>query len=215
LAKLDGDAGIVGIAHHPETADAGSDLHEQLDRLATAQIAGKVGDAGDVCSRPCQAGNEAHTHGIGDADHDDGDGRGDAPGHDYRRRGPRQDDVRAARELGGNLRARLGRSRRRAGVDGKVLAFDIAALAQPIAERVQHALRRRRRGGSQDPDAIDAAARLLRARRERPRGRRATEERDELAPPQAGQVFLPPRNDQQQSIDRQSVCRTLSLPQKR
>jgi len=75
LGKLEGDAGIVGIAHCPEAARVGNDLPHQLDHLA-AQIAGEIGDAGDIRSRPRQAGDQALTDGIGDPDEDDGDRRG-------------------------------------------------------------------------------------------------------------------------------------------
>ena len=68
-------------------------------------------------------------------------------------------------------------SLRPANVDGQILPFNVAALAHTITERAQHG--RRRRHGCENPDAPDL--RLLRDRRERPRGR-ATEQRDELAP---------------------------------
>jgi hypothetical protein len=139
---LEGDAGIIGITHRAEAARVGNDLPQQLDHLA-AQIAGEIGDAGDIRSRPRQAGDQALIDGIGDPDEDDGDRRGRAPGGDHRGCGPCQDDIVAtAHEIGRDVLVLLGRGRRRAEFDGEVLAFDIAALAHSLAERVHEAFRR-------------------------------------------------------------------------
>ena len=63
-------------------------------------------------------------------------------------------------------------------LDGDVLTFDVAGFTKPPAERSRRRVRGRR--GGDDPD--HGQVRLLRLRRERPRGR-ATEPRDELTPP--------------------------------
>ena len=61
-----------------------------------------------------------------------------------------------------------------------VLALDIAGLFQALAKGAQALGDRLRRSGLEEAD--HRHRRLLRARRERPRGRRAAEQRDELAP---------------------------------
>src|SRR5262249_34036923 len=62
--------------------------------------------------------------------------------------------------------------------DGYVLAFDIAGFVQTLAERGNERGERLRRPSDEEPD--HRHRRLLRARRQRPRGRTA-EKREELA----------------------------------
>ena len=64
--------------------------------------------------------------------------------------------------------------------DRHVLALDIAGVLQALAKCAQTVRERVRRCGVEEPD--HRHRRLLRARRERPRSRRAAEQRDELAP---------------------------------
>src|SRR5262249_12300982 len=61
-------------------------------------------------------------------------------------------------------------------VEGDVLAFEVTEIAQPVTEGVPV------ERVVDNADALDLP-RLLRPRRERPRGRRAAEQYDELAPP--------------------------------
>src|SRR5262249_57337493 len=61
-----------------------------------------------------------------------------------------------------------------------VAALDPAEFAQSLPEGGDPLAPPRQRGGAQHADG--APLRLLRARRERPRGCRAAEQRDELAP---------------------------------
>ena len=70
-------------------------------------------------------------------------------------------------------------------------ALDPAEFAQPLHKSGSPLAPGRRRARAQEPDSRQLR-RLLRARRERPRGRRAAEQADELAPPHAGHG-LPPR----------------------
>src|SRR5262249_19159786 len=66
-------------------------------------------------------------------------------------------------------------------LDDEILSFDITQLAHPLLECGIRAERRLARYCGEEANAPDLAG-LLRARRERPRGR-GTEERDELAAP--------------------------------
>src|SRR5215475_7089839 len=64
--------------------------------------------------------------------------------------------------------------------DPHILAFDIAGVFKALAKRAQTVRHPVRRSGLEIPD--HRHRRLLRPRRERPRRRRAAEQRDELAP---------------------------------
>src|SRR5262245_54090817 len=64
--------------------------------------------------------------------------------------------------------------------DCNVLAFDKAPVFQTLTERSQELRVVAGRPGAEEPN--HRHRRLLRPRRERPRGRRAAEKRDELAP---------------------------------
>src|SRR6516164_6061871 len=64
-------------------------------------------------------------------------------------------------------------------LDRRVLALDVAGFVESFTERSDLAQRGVRRPAADEAD--DRQRRLLRARRERPRCRRAAEERDELA----------------------------------
>src|ERR1700745_3382323 len=65
-------------------------------------------------------------------------------------------------------------------IDLDVLAFDIARRAQALAESTQTDRIRIRGGGRENPDYRHR--RMLRARRNRRRGRRTAKQGDELAP---------------------------------
>src|SRR5262249_52323625 len=80
------------------------------------------------------------------------------------------------REFGGAVAASL----RPAIVDRKVATLDPAEFAQPLHKSGDPMAVGRRRAGAQETDSRQLS-RLLRPRRERPRRRRAAEQRDELA----------------------------------
>jgi hypothetical protein len=99
-----------------------------------------------------EAGHEAAAHGIGNLQHDDGDGRGRLPGGLGRTGHVRHDDIYSEpdqfrRERGQLVIFALGRSP----LDGDVLALDVAELAQPLPEGLRCILRGRIEG-QQDPD---------------------------------------------------------------
>ena len=84
-------------------------------------------------------------------------------------------------ELGRDLGEALVASLRPAILDRDGAALDPAEFAQPLHESGDPLALGRRRGRAQEPDGRQLR-RLLRARGERPRRRRAAEKRDELAP---------------------------------
>src|SRR6266481_2457901 len=72
---------------------------------------------------------------------------------------------------------------RRAPLDHKIFSFHIAKLAHPLCKSAAEVFRTEGCGNCAEEKAdTPKRARLLRLRRERPRHRRAAEQRDELAP---------------------------------
>ena len=84
-------------------------------------------------------------------------------------------------ELGRDLGEALVASLRPAILDRDGATLDPAEFAQPLHKSGDPLALGRRRARAQEPDGRQLS-RLLRARRERPRRRRAAEQRDELAP---------------------------------
>src|SRR5262249_47664592 len=82
-------------------------------------------------------------------------------------------------ELGGDLGEAFAASLPPAILDRDVAAFDPAEFVQPLHKGGDRLADHRRRGPAKEPDSWQLR-RLLRARRERPRGR-AAEQRDERA----------------------------------
>src|SRR5262249_1201605 len=140
-----------------------------------AEVGAKHSVAGDIAARAGKARHQAHTHWIADADHYDRDRR--------RRRLGRFDRWRAGcRDQAALPPAELAHRRGEAvrhsvGVTVFIvdaLAFDVAELAQRLAEAMPH------RRVVNDSNAWYTRW-LLRVCRNRPRGR-AAEQRDEVAP---------------------------------
>ena len=97
--------------------------------------------------------------------------------------------------------------------DSHVLAFDIAGLLQALAEGAQTISTRVRQMAMEESD--DRHRRLLRARHNGPRGRRAAEKREELTPPQVEHGISPSHAVPDHTASehrRQAVCRVSSLP---
>src|SRR5215831_419210 len=83
-------------------------------------------------------------------------------------------------EVGRDLGREVVPALRPAHVDIYVAVFDPAKFAEPRGEGGEPHAGRRLRAGAEEPNSHGLAA-LLRTRRERPRGRRAAEQRDEVA----------------------------------
>src|SRR5262249_61999458 len=121
--------------------------------------------------------HEAGPHRVADTDHHDGNRRRRLLGGNSGRRPISGDHVhRTADELG----RRAGESLRHplgvAVVEYDVVTFEVAGVAQPLAESIPH------QSIIDDPDAGNLG-RLLRTRDERPRRGGAAKQRDELPPP--------------------------------
>jgi hypothetical protein len=84
-------------------------------------------------------------------------------------------------QFGGDLGEALAASLCPANLDRDIATVDPTKFAQPLNESGKQLAAARRRGRAQEPNGRQLAH-LLRARHERPRGSRAAEQRDELAP---------------------------------
>src|SRR5262249_44820203 len=123
----------------------------------------------------------AVAHRVSDSHHDDRNSGGRGFGGKGGGCGPSHNDVDfAANELASDVGNLLGRSLRPTIGDGEILPLDVTVLAQGITECPQHCGCRNRGSEKTNPDLFVPLA-LLRAHRERPRRRRAAEQRDEIA----------------------------------
>src|ERR1700730_13459674 len=139
-------------------------------------------DPRDVTARPGQAGNETLAYGVtADGEHD-WDCRGRGLYRERCLRAARRGDYGhlAADQIGRQFRQPLGSIVRPTKFDGNVLALDVAGFAQSFAKSGHSLDARLWRTAIEIPH--HRHRRLLRARRERPRGCRTTEKRDELPP---------------------------------
>src|SRR5262249_11926499 len=85
----------------------------------------------------------------------------------------------ATNQIGGERRKSVIAAFRPAILDRHILALDIAGLLQTLMKRAYHGCEAVGQSAVEEPD--HRHRRLLRARRERPRGRRAAEQQYELA----------------------------------
>src|SRR5262245_13468510 len=150
-------------------------------KLFSNQFARKVGNAGGVAARPIEAGNQPKLDWV------DGDAEDDwnlvrCCNSSLRSRAAKGDDHghRKAHQFGCHFGKSIVSTFRPAERDVHILALHIADLAQALAKsgQVRSGLASRRGGKKHD----HRHHRLLGARRERPPGRRAAEQRYELAP---------------------------------
>src|SRR6516225_10485455 len=180
IPQQDRQGWVAGIAHDANAPYPRNHLDQQL-RLLGTQIGREVHKAGDIPAWPRQTADEARAHRVSDSHHDDRNSGGRRFGGKGGGCGPSHDDVDiAANELGSDVGNLLGRSLRPMIGDGEILPLDVTVLAQGITECPQHCGCRNRGSKKTNPDLFVPLA-VLRARRERPRDRRAAEQRDELA----------------------------------
>src|SRR6516165_2783858 len=154
---------------------------QQVEPLCRQLTAEKV-DPCQVATRPGEAGDKTKPDRVFGGNEGDRDGRGcrlDSGRRGGRARGDYSDL--SANQFGRQLRQSIVLVLGETVDDCYVLALHIADLFEAQAECAQTVRHHVRRSGVEQPDYRHC--RLLRARRERPRGRRAAEDRDELAPP--------------------------------
>jgi hypothetical protein len=150
-------------------------LVENLQPLGT-DVRAKDAVAGDISSRSGEAWHEPGAHGIANRDHDDGNRGGGLLGRETCGRAVGRNDIhRAPNERRRGLGEPFRHSVAMRIVEDYVAAFEVPEIPQPVPEGVPP------ERVVDDADARDLR-RLLRARRERPRGR-TPEQRDERAAP--------------------------------
>src|SRR5262245_36262273 len=140
-------------------------------------------NSGDIAAWAIECRHRARFDRIIPRDEYDRNGRSRGPGGCCRRASPDQDDhsYAAIHQLSRLLRKSIVLSLRPAVFDCDVATLAVARFAQALLDCFNKARVWSRRHAAEDAD--DQLVGLLRARRERPRGRRAAEQRDELAPP--------------------------------
>ena len=180
LAHLQHGAGIANIGHDRQPAKTGNNLAQKFEALAGRSVCWidrpvtlPPGRA-RLATRPVPTGSPASAKTIGMTD---------VACFAARTAGARRDndiDLQPD-ELGRDLGEALAASLRPAILDRDGATLDPAEFAQPLHKSGGPWAPGRRRGRAQEPDGRQLR-RLLRTRRERPRCRRAAEQRDELAP---------------------------------
>jgi hypothetical protein len=141
---------------------------------------------GAVAAWPRQAIDKAGADRIGNDHEHDRHGTGRLQQWRRTRIAGDEDDIRRQLDQFGRIGAKaIGIARGPAGLDLDIAPDSPARLLQALQKYPVARLSERIVGSKviEHPDAPDTLARLLRARRQRPRGRRTAEQRDELAPP--------------------------------
>ena len=166
---------IVGIAQNAHAARPRYDLGDQFEALCR-RLGGGGGQSGEIAVRPRKVADQPRRDWIA-CHHDDGNVAGRILCRMGGRGLYRDDDI----DLAANqFRRQFGEASdlalRRSDLDLDILPLDIAKIAERLA-KWPHGF------WATDDEArrCAASARLLRTRRERPRGGCATEQRDELA----------------------------------
>src|SRR5262249_22418036 len=149
----------------------------------------------DVPAGPVEVRNQASSNRISARRHDDWDGLRNSFCRLDCRRALRHDDIQPqSSQLGSDRRKRVLFTLGKTVLDDDVLPFDPAVFLQSLAKCLQLTshCRRARVARQQKANPANRRGRMLRARRERPRGR-AADERDEIAPSYV-EHGLPSRN---------------------
>src|SRR5262249_32197236 len=170
---------ICRIDQHGNPNGLRHQLVQKCQPLRTQLIRKKI-DSRQVATRLGEAGDKAELHRVVADAEDDRDGRGRSFGHlGGIVAGWRGDDgYTTTHEVSHERRKAIEFALQPMVVHHYVLSLDVARFVEALAERGGKG--RIRRSGIDEAD--DRHRWLLRPRRERPRGSRATEKRDELAP---------------------------------
>ena len=141
-----------------------------------------MSQAGDVPARSRQTGDKPGADRIETGGHNDGDGGGRLHGRDRYRIEPGNDNIHAKPDKvcrKGGQPFHLGI--REAVLDDDILANAVAKVPHTFFERINGIERLLPGRDRLESDPVDPSCRLLRPRGQRPRRRRATKKRDELA----------------------------------
>src|SRR5215813_12211463 len=152
----------------------------QQSKLLCPKLSRDKRDTGDIAARPVETGNEAELNRVAAACEDDRDRRSRRLGYDCRR-GVVHSDHRylTAHQISCEVGQSVGLVLRPAILDRHILTLDVAGFTKALAECSQKVCTIGRPRDAEE--SHDRHRRLLRARRERPGGGRAADERDERA----------------------------------
>src|SRR5262245_40757074 len=184
--------GQVGIDQHANPHGSRLQLMQQPKALSPKSRRNE-GDTGDVAAWSVEAGDEAKLNRVTAGCEDDRDRRSRRLGYNCRRGVMRSDHRHlTAYQIGCEVGQPVVLVLRPAILDHDILALDVAGFANALPECGQIACTISKRRAAEKSD--HRHRRLLRARRKRPRGRAAGDQRDELPPLNAGHGdFLPCR----------------------
>src|SRR5262245_59798631 len=168
--------GPVGIDEHGNARGSGPQLTQE-PKLLRRKVHRDEADTSHVVAWPVEVGDKAIPDWVPPGHKDDRHRRGCGLGHE-RRRGIANDQCYVLAKKVRHQRRHPSLILSRAVLDRDVLALDEARLLQALAERSYEV-----RPAGQEPH--HRHRRLLRPHTERPRGRRAAEQSNELPPPHA------------------------------
>src|SRR5262249_48437579 len=175
---------LLGIVDDGDATDIGCDLLKHLHQLAAHREFAQR-ESRDVAAGLGEAGNETSPDRIGNAREDNRNLAGHRPQSDHRQRAIREDDIRLAVDhLHRDSVEAAHISRRPMRVNSNVASLDPAQIAKLLNKSCQPSLDLKLGLGERSqyryaPHALY----LLRAYGDRPAGRGAAEQRDELATP--------------------------------
>src|SRR5262249_14652980 len=142
------------------------------------KLSSERGEPRDVRGRMRQTRHDTAVNGVADSSHHNGNRCSGLLRGEHRLGAPSENDVYfEANQIVRQLRKSLIAPSCIAVLETHVFSLDIAEITESLSKGIDG----RQRFERQDTDG-DYFPRLLRARRERPRGRRPAEQRDELAP---------------------------------
>jgi hypothetical protein len=169
----------VGIDQHANALGSRLQLMQQ-SKLLCPELSKDKRDTGDIAARPVETGDETELNRVTTACEDDRDRRSRRFGYHCRGSVMRSDHrhltaYQISCEVGQSFLLVL----RPAILDRDILALDVSGFTNALPECGQIACTISKRRAAEKAD--HRHGRLLRPRRDRPRGRRAAEQRDELA----------------------------------
>ena len=181
IAAIENGVLAGGVDQHAESNRVAHHLAHQLQAFGGERV-GQHGHAGHVAAGPAQARDIAELDRIAaEKEHDrDARGRSLGGGCGRRRNGDDHIDV-PCDQIGSHGRQLVVTAFRPVIIDPDVAAVDKAGLAEPVLKS-GHEFRPFLGGGGAEK-SHHRHRHLLRARSKRPSGRRAADQRDELAPP--------------------------------
>src|SRR5262245_1704177 len=179
LGSVERRIAICGVDQYGNTRQTGHQLLQQFQPLRL-KLSSERGEPRDVRGWMRQTRHDTAVDGVTDSAHDNGNRCCGLLRGEHGLGAPSENDVYfETNQIVRQLRKSLIAPSCIAVLETHVFSLDIAEITESLSKGIDG----RQRFERQDTDG-DYFPRLLRPRRERPRGRRAAEQRDELAPSQ-------------------------------